>query len=87
MHIFTNEKEPFYCHRGFIRKNFQNEEDMNAYLESIDGTKTKAELNQIMGALYQGHGSIPEFYKHAGYLPSNEEEKEQNFIRNLEELK
>ena len=71
--IFTSDKEPFYCHRGFIRKNFQNDEDMNSYLESLNEKKSKEQLNHIMQSLYQGHGSISEFYKHGGYLASNEE--------------
>lgn len=40
-----------------------------------------------MKSLYQGFGKMPEVYEHGGYMASNEEEKESNFLRYLDDLK
>ena len=56
--LSTNDNKPFYCHRGFIRNLFQSEEKMDAFLESLEGMKTKEELTNMMKQLYQGYGSV-----------------------------
>ena len=69
--LSTIDNKPFYCHRGFMRNIFQSEEKMEAFIESLEGMKTKEELTVMMRQLYQGYGSVPEICMYGGYLPSS----------------
>lgn len=39
--VSTSDNENFYCHKGFMRKIFENEEHLDNFIKSINGVKTR----------------------------------------------